>query len=162
MARINAHNTRIYLEDGAGVTLELPAAQGDLSVSNLAADDNRETIVARPRGSFDGFVKGAELEQEISITLEIPSAQYTSAAVAKVIDWIKRTGIYHPSTGSVALTSVDACSWAYKLRVTHTECGIEGGYVLPTTKLIVSSFSEAADMSTLSLSGTNYTAPVFT
>jgi hypothetical protein len=160
MARINLRNTVVtFMDADGGNTLTFGPGPGDLSVTNLVAADNEEPLEATNRSAHDGFAEGNKLRQEWSLTLE-PDGVWTAAAQANILDWIRRTGQYDPTTGSVALSSVDPCKWAWQIKTETVACGVTGGFTLPKCRGM-GSFSEADTASTLACSGTNYVAPTF-
>ena len=160
MARINLRNTVVtFLDSDGGNTLTFGPGPGDMSVTNLAAFDNEEPLEATNRSEHDGFATGNKLRQEWSITLE-QDGKWTDTSTARITDWVRRSGRYDPSTGSVALSSVDACSWAWQIKVESVVCGVTTSFTLPKCRGMGSS-AEADTASTLAVSGTNYATPTF-
>lgn len=160
MGRINNRNTTVtFLDSDETNSITVGPGPGDFNVSNLGAYENEEILEATNRTEHDGFATGNKLRQEVSGTLEI-DGKLTATDEARVMDWFRRTGQYDPSTGSVALTSVDSCSWAWKVRITSTFCGVTTSVTLPKFRGMVS-FAESDTASTMSITGTNYVAPVY-
>lgn len=160
MGRINLRNTVVTFEDDAGNSITFGPGPGDLNVTNLVAYANEEAVEATNRGEHDGFVTGPPLRQEWSLTLELDKAKWTDATISDIKDWFRRKGKFDPSTGSQPLTSVDDCSWAWKIKAENTVCGATGGFILPKCRG-KGDFAESDTASTLSCSGMNYVQPEF-
>ncbi len=147
MARWTSRLTTVRFEDANGLGISAGPGPGDLSTGGENAE-NAEHIRKIDRGRFDGFVLGDDLEQEMSLTVELANIALTSPTVARWMDFIKKKGAFS------AAVSLNATVWAFKAIVTMNDG------VTTTTKTYpvvqgLGSFAEAKEGSTFSFAGTN-------
>jgi hypothetical protein len=150
MARFTSRLTTVKFIDATTPTaLEITVGPGpgDLSIGETNAD-NAERIRVLDRGQFDGFVVGDDLEQDVSLTIEVENQSLTSAVADRVRDFVMKAGNFS------AATSVDSTIWAFILEVTMTDGTNTATITLPVVQGGVD-FSEAKEGSTMSFSGTN-------
>ena len=148
MARFTSRLTTVKFKDGASPADEIVVGPGpgDLSIGETNAD-NAERIRVLDRGTFDGFVVGDDLEQDVSITIEVENQTLTDSA-ARIRDFVMKTGAFASST------SVNSTVWAFIVEVTMTDGTNTAVITLPVVQGGVD-FSEAKEGSTMSFSGTN-------
>jgi len=60
---------------------------GDLTIGDTNSE-NAERIRVLDRGTFDGYVLGDDLEQEVSITLGVKNEALTDGSSARIRDFI--------------------------------------------------------------------------
>jgi len=150
MARFTSRLTTVKFIDATSPTaLEITVGPGpgDLSIGETNAD-NAERIRVLDRGQFDGFVVGDDLEQDVSLTIEVENQSLTSGGADRIRDFVMKTGNFS------AATSVDSTIWAFILEVTMTDGTNTATITLPVVQGGVD-FSEAKEGSTMSFSGTN-------
>ena len=148
MARYTSRMTSVVFQDsGAGVSITVGPGPGDLSIGETNAS-NAEHIRLLDRGSFDGFVIGDDMEQDVSITIGVENQSLTTGAEARIRDFIMKTGSF------AAATSMDPIIWAFQAVVTMTDGTTTATITLPKVQGSVS-FSEAKEGHTFSFSGTN-------
>jgi len=147
MARWTSRLTTVRFEDALGAGLTIGPGAGDLSVGEENAE-NAEHIRKLDRGVFDGFVVGDDLEQEVSITVELENQSLTDAVADRVKDFLMKRNKYSGAT------SVDPTVWAYKVIVTLDDGVTTATKTLPYVRG-GSVFSEAKEGHTLAYSGTN-------
>ena len=148
MARFTSRLTTVKFLDGGSPAEEIVVGPGpgDLSIGETNAD-NAERIRVLDRGTFDGFVVGDDLEQDVSITIEVENQALTDSA-DRIRDFVMKTGAF------ASATSVNSTVWAFRVQVTMTD-GINTAIItLPVVQGGVD-FSEAKEGSTMSFSGTN-------
>ena len=153
MARFTSRLTTVKFKDGASDEIVVGPGPGDLSIGETNAD-NAERVRVMDRGTFDGFVLGDSLEQDVSITIEIKNQTLTDSS-GRIRDFIMKTGAF------AAATSTDPTVWAFKLEVTMTDGTNTAVITLPVVQGGVD-FTEAKEGSTMSFSGTNNGAIVVT
>lgn len=151
MARYTYRLTSVRLEDASGTGFTLSPTDGDFS-AGAENDSNRERARVLDRGAFDGIVEGDDLEQELSITLQMRNETLTSAAAARVTDFIKRQNFFS------SLVSVDDTVWAFKCIVTFNDGTTSTTKTYPHCTGTIS-LSEGNPVNTFSISLTNYEAP---
>jgi len=162
MSRWTSKNTTVVFEDAVGTTLAISPGPGDFSIDNLT-EGNADAQSSRNRGVHDCWVEGDDLIQSWSITRHMPNESITDATLARVLDWIRRTGIYDPSTGSTPLTSVESTMWAFKVRVSMSDGSNTASVLLPNNRAIAAlAEGTAPDGHALSISGTNVEEPTYT
>ncbi len=148
MARFTSRLTTVKFLDGGSPADEIVVGPGpgDLSIGETNAD-NAERIRVLDRGTFDGFVVGDDLEQDVSITIEVENQTLTDSA-DRIRDFVMKTGAF------ASATSVDSTIWAFRVQVTMTDGTNTATITLPVVQGGVD-FSEAKEGSTMSFSGTN-------
>lgn len=158
--RFNAKTETVYLEDGAGVQLEIDPTQGNFSCSNLFLSGNCEAMNARHRGRHDGWFPGDDVTQEWSIEMELVNQSFTHASAARVVDFIK-----NHRKGVTALTNVDtsgAGSWTFKVRVVYNDGTNTASVLLPNTTIEIKAYSgSGAEPVKMTISGTNTVEPTY-
>ena len=149
MARFTSRLTTVKFLDGGSPAEEIVVGPGpgDLSIGETNAD-NAERIRVLDRGTFDGFVVGDDLEQDVSLTIEIENQTLTDGAAARIRDFVMKTGAF------ASATSVNSTVWAFRVQVTMTDGTNTAVITLPVVQGGVD-FSEAKEGSTMSFSGTN-------
>lgn len=148
MARFTSRLTTVKFLDGGSPADEIVVGPGpgDLSIGETNAD-NAERIRVLDRGTFDGFVLGDDLEQDVSITIEVENQTLTDSA-DRIRDFVMKTGAF------ASATSVNSTVWAFRVQVTMTDGTNTATITLPVVQGGVD-FSEAKEGSTMSFSGTN-------
>jgi len=136
MARWTSRLTTVRFEDALGAGLTIGPGPGDLSIGDQNAE-NAEHIVKLDRGVHDDFVLGDDLIQECSITTELRNQTLTEASLARILDFIKKRGLF------AGATSLSPTVWAWKTIVTMSD-GVttttktlpkcEGGYAVAEAK----------------------------
>jgi hypothetical protein len=148
MARYTSRMTTVTFRDsGAGSSITVGPGPGDLSIGEVNAD-NAERIRVLDRGTFDGFVVGDDLEQDVSITIGVENQSLTEASLARIRDFVMKTGSF------AAAVSVDSLIWAFEAVVTMNDGTTTATMILPRVQGSIS-FSEAKEGHTFSFSGTN-------
>jgi hypothetical protein len=147
MARWTSRLTTVRFEDSLGAGLTIGPGAGDLSTGEENAE-NAEHIRKLDRGVFDGFVIGDDLEQDVSITVELENATLTDATADRVKDFILKRNKYSGAS------SVDPTVWAYKVIVTLDDGVTTATKTLPYVRG-GSVFAEGKEGHTLAYSGTN-------
>ncbi len=149
MARFTSRLTTVKFLDGGSPAEEIVVGPGpgDLSIGETNAD-NAERIRVLDRGTFDGFVVGDDLEQDVSLTIEIENQTLTDGAADRIRDFVMKTGAF------ASATSVNSTVWAFRVQVTMTDGTNTAIITLPVVQGGVD-FSEAKEGSTMSFSGTN-------
>jgi hypothetical protein len=149
MARFTSRLTTVKFLDGGSPAEEIVVGPGpgDLSIGETNAD-NAERIRVLDRGTFDGFVVGDDLEQDVSLTIEIENQSLTDGAADRIRDFVMKTGAF------ASATSVNSTVWAFRVQVTMTDGTNTATITLPVVQGGVD-FSEAKEGSTMSFSGTN-------
>lgn len=155
MARFTSRNTTISFQDGAGVSVAVGPGPGDLSISTQNAD-NAERVRVMDRLQFDGHVLGTDLEQDCSVSIQLPNQSITDSSNARVFDFIQKSG----SLASRASTSTDITS-AWKTVVTMTDGTNTSTITLPVCTGGLD-FSEGAEGHTFSISFQNNGPIVYT
>ena len=107
MARYTSRHVTVRFEDSAALGMTIGPGPGDLSISEVNAN-NREVIRVLNRGNHDGFVVGDDIVQDCSITVAMTNAELTSGSVASVSDFLRKTGTF------AAAASMDSTVWAFK------------------------------------------------
>ena len=97
MARWTSRLTTVRFEDSLGAGLTIGPGAGDLSTGEENAE-NAEHIRKLDRGVFDGFVIGDDLEQDVSITVELENASLTDATADRVKDFVMKRNKYSGAT----------------------------------------------------------------
>jgi len=147
MARFTSRLTTVKFIDGAADEIVAGPGPGDLSIGETNAE-NAERIRVLDRGSFDGFVLGDSLEQDVSISLEVKNESLTEAAADRLRDFVMTTGHF------AGTTSVNSTIGAFKIVVTMTDGTNTATITLPVVQGGVD-FTEGKEGSTMSFSGTN-------
>lgn len=115
--------TSVRFEDSVGLGMTLTSRDGDLTMGETNAEF-AEHLKVTDRGIHDGFNKGPDLVQECSITVRMLAQVLTSAVVARIRDFVMKTGIFS------AASSMDATIWAWKTIVTYAD-GVSTTKTLP-------------------------------
>jgi hypothetical protein len=155
MGRYNARTTTITFQDTDGSdTITVGPGEGDFTISEVNQSNTEITRVLN-RGVFDGFVKGDDLEQSWSITVQIKTENLTDATHARIWDFVNKSG----SFASANAVSPDA--WSWKAIVTMDDGTTTATITLPVCQGSLA-FSEGKEFHTFSLSGTNNGKPTVT
>jgi len=149
MARWTNRLITVKFKDAAGSPDEITVGPGpgDLSIGETNAE-NVEHIRVLNRGQFDGFVQGDDLEQDVSITIELENQSFTDASADRIRDWVMKSGSFN------AATSVDSTIWAFKMEITATDGTNTATMTLPYVQGSVD-FKEGKEAVTMTFSGTN-------
>ena len=148
MARYTSRLTTVTFRDsGAGSTIVAGPGPGDLSIGETNAE-NAERLRVLDRGTFDGLILGDDLEQDVSLTLELQNESQTEAGAARIRDFIMKTGSFSSAT------SVDSSVWAFELLVTMNDGTTTATILLPRVQGSVN-FSEGKEGHTMTFSGTS-------
>lgn len=151
MARFSSRTTAVRFEDAASFGLAVGPGPGDFQHSDTNSE-NAERLRVMDRNRFDGHVLGDDLEQTWSITVELRNEVLTHATLARITDFIQRTGSFaSPATQSLS-TNPDV--WAFRVKVTMTLGAVTTTYTLPHN---VASYAkaEAKEGNRITISGTN-------
>ncbi len=118
MGRQSSRNTIVRFEGAGGVGMTIGPGPGDFT-HDATNESNTEMIRAMDSTRFDCLVLGDDLEQGFSITVTLRNEALTSATLARVLDFIMRTGIFGPA-GATPVQSIDLNpdAWAWKTIVT--------------------------------------------
>ena len=155
-SRFTRRHVTVTFEDNVGTTLTVGPGPGDFTVSGLE-EGNREALETRDRHAHDGWVYGDDVTQEWSITVEQVNQSLTSAAAARIYDWI-----VNKTRAGAALTSVDPTVWAFKVRVSFNDGAATASILLPNNRAKCDSLAEAKETNTFKISGINVAAPTVT
>jgi hypothetical protein len=158
MARFTSKQTTVTIGDTNNTTYSMTVGPGpgDLTVEPFE-EDNAEALPTWDRGVFDGFVEGKDNEQTFSITVELEAQTLTSAGSDRILDAVRKTGLW----ASATTTDPAGTMWAFKLVVTMSKGATTATITLPCCRGRAS-FSEDAAGQKLTISGTNYQAPTVT
>ncbi len=145
--------TARYKQPG-GATITLKPTEGNFSIGGMNAG-NFENIKVMDRTKHDGFVEGPDLVQDITIDLQVPRQVFTDPVLAILFDFFLKKGKF---AAEVGVDPTLPASWEFLLNVTD---GVTSGQIL--LPLVEGEFSvaEGAEFYTLSFSGRNHLAPVF-
>lgn len=156
MARFTSKQTSVVLGDSANTTYSMTVGPGpgDLTIDPFE-EDNAEATPTINRGVFDGFVEGPDLQQSFSITVELPAQVLTHASQDRILDAVRKTGLWASATTKDPAGTM----WAFQLIVTMTKGGTSTTITLPCCRGRVA-FAEDAAGHKVTISGTNYQAPV--
>lgn len=149
MARWTSRLISIKFLDGGSPADEITVGPGpgDVAIGETNAE-NTERIRVLNRGQFDGFVQGDDLEQDVSITIELENQTFTDASNDRIRDWVMKTGSFN------AATSVDPTVWAFRMQITATDGTNTATMTLPYVQGSVD-FKEGKEAATMTFSGTN-------
>lgn len=153
MARFTSKHCTAWLKDLSGTgCVELGPGDGALSISNLM-EGNRETVTVMNHGRLDGRVYGDEVEQEWSLTVQLPNRSIVSATEARVLNAVLKTGLF--AAESIQTTDPGGQVWApYLLVCLLDEVGNVEWIRLPSVR-VSAELGIAAEGATLSISGSN-------
>lgn len=104
----------VRLEDAAGTGMTVTPSDGDFSGGEENAE-NAEHVATYDRDQHDDFVLGRDLVQELSMTAHMKNEALTSAAAARLEDFIKKRNFFS------GLVSVSDTIWAFKTIVTYSD-----------------------------------------
>jgi len=152
-SRWHAKTGTVTVTYASGENLILEPTEGNLSIGGMNAGNHENTKVMN-RMHHDGFVEGPDLVQDVSIDLQMPREVLTSAVAKKIIDFFLQTGFF------AGAMSCDSTIVAHIWELDVTDGSISGKIYLPLVEGELS-FSEGAEFNTLSFSGRNHLAPVF-
>lgn len=155
MGRFSSRTTTLRMEGLNNNGMTIGPGPGDFTFGNTNKE-NTEKIRVDDRGRYDCHIDGTDLEQEWSVTIGVQNQSLTDATAARVTDFIEQAGIFDPSTGTSATTTVSPNTeiWAFRTIVTMTLGAATATWTLPNC-LGNYSFAEALEGSTLSVSGMN-------
>ena len=140
--------------DGNSITFE--PTEGNFSIGEMNST-NTENIKVTNRTKHDGFVEGPDMVQDVSIDLQMPREVFTSITAKTLFDFLLRKGTFATAT---PVDSIIPGSWEFLLDCTNN-AGLSGQIRLP---LVEGGFTvtEGAEFNTISFTGRNHLAPVFT
>lgn len=145
---------KVYWMDASGdYSILLGPGPGDLSCDNLTSDFT-EDVVLYDRGTFAGFEKGRDLQQSLSLTLDLRRRPLTATDKSAVLDALRFAG------GWAAATTTDPAGvkGAGKLlAVLDDGAGNHSEVEFPCCKAN-GSLAEALEGDTLAVTFTNYQA----
>jgi len=156
MARWTSKHTTFFLLDlSEALSLEAGPGNGEITVSNIA-ENNRDTATVRSRGGIDGRVYTDELEQEISITVDLRNEELVHAVKNRVLNAILKRGAWAMAQTCDPGRQVYALTLRVRLK---DEAGnlewLEFGNVR-----FMGELSIVAEGGTLTLSGSNAATPL--
>ena len=148
-SRYTSRLITVKFQDGDSPVNEIVAGPGpgDLTIGDTNAE-NAERIRVLDRGTFDGYVLGDDLEQEVSITLGVKNEALTDGSSARIRDFIMKTGSFASNV------STDPTIYAIKVLVTLDDGTTSTTMTLPVVQGSVN-FTEAKEGATMVFSGTN-------
>jgi len=152
MSRFSRRNVTVEFLDNGANSIAVGPGEGNFTYDNIE-ENNAEVLEARDRHAHDGLFYGDDHVQAWSITIQLKNETRTDAAAARINDWIKKTGL------ASTHTSVDACVWAWKARVTESDGTTTVITLLPKCRGGWA-WAEAKEGNTMVITGTNYLAPV--
>ncbi|NRA03740.1 MAG: hypothetical protein HRU00_14170 [Myxococcales bacterium] len=155
MARFNSRKVTVRMQGAAGNGMTIGPGPGDFT-HGATNKGNSEKLRVLDRGAFDCHVEGDDLEQEFSITVGQKAESATSALVARVMDFIKQTGVFTPVTGLLPTQSVSSNPdiWAWETVVTMVLGATTATFTIPYC-IGDYAFAEAMEGNSISISGTN-------
>ena len=155
MARFNSRKVTVRMEGAAGNGMTIGPGPGDFNHGEVNAGNTEKSRVL-DRGKFECHVEGDDLEQEFSITVGQKAESATSTTLARVMDFIERTGVFTETTGLLDTQSVSANPdiWAWKTIVTMVLGATTATFTLPHC-IGDRAFAEAMEGNTIAISGTN-------
>lgn len=152
MARYTRRLTSVRFQDANGLGIDLDAHDGDVSIGEANAE-NAEHVKVMDRDRHDGFVLGADLVQDCSITVHQKNQSLTSAVSARIEDFLKKRGLF------AAAVSVDPTIWAWETILTFDDGTTSTTRTLPICEG-GSSLQVGAPHNTIAISFRNHGAPV--
>lgn len=114
MARYTRRLTSLRFEDANGFGLEISPMDGDWNAGEGNAE-NAEHVPVNDRDQHDGFVLGADLIQDLSVTLHMLNQSLTHANNARILDFIHKRGSFANAV------SIDDTIWAWKAIATFND-----------------------------------------
>lgn len=156
MARFTSKHMTVFWVDQSGVlSVEAGPTPGDLSIGNLA-ENNREVAVARDRGTIEGSVYTGELEQDVSLTLELRNQSLVSSTEHRLSNALLKKGSFSGAVTTDPGRQVYRLAWLVRLQ---DEAGNVDWIKLPAVRA-VGAIAVAPETSTLTVSGSNIGAPL--
>jgi len=155
MARFNSRKVTVRMQGLGGNGMTIGPGPGDFT-HGPTNKGNTEKIRVDDRGQFECHVEGNDLEQEFSITVGQKAESATDALVARVMDFIMRTGVFTETTGILATQtfSINPDIWAWETIVTMVLGATTATFNLPQC-IADYAFAEAMEGNTIAISGTN-------
>lgn len=155
MGRYSSRTTVVRKEDANGVGLVVGPGPGDFSHGQTNAE-NAERLRIMNRNVYECHILGDDLEQEYSITVGLTRQTLASATVARLMDFIMRTGIYHPTTGTspTVTLNVNPDVWSWRTIVTMTISSVVATFTLPLCTGGYA-FAESKEGHAVTITGTN-------
>jgi hypothetical protein len=148
------HVTVEITDSGGTYSVIVPSGEGDVSIDGFE-EGNATAVVILNRGGFEGFVEGDDVTQAFSVTCRIPKQALSSTRRQSIFDAIYQTG----SWANAITCDPLAEKWAHKVVIRMAAAGAESEVILlPCVRSTVSIAD--GEVMTLSLSGTNYKAPL--
>jgi hypothetical protein len=136
--------------------MTIPSRDGDLTLGEENAHF-AEVLKVTDRGIHDGFNIGPDMVQECSLTCRMLAQAITHATLARVRDFVKRTGAF----GSAFTTSLDTTVWAWRVIVTFADGAVTTTKTLPLCEGGLA-ISEGYPSNTFAITFRNHTQPTVT
>jgi hypothetical protein len=114
MSRYTRRLTSLRFEDAAGLGIDITPYDGDFS-SGEGNAENAEHVPVMDRDQHDGFVLGADLVQDLSVTVHMLNQSLTHATNARILDFMHKRGSF------ASATSVDPTIWCWKAIATFND-----------------------------------------
>jgi hypothetical protein len=151
MGRFSSRNTTVRFEDFANFGMLIGPGPGDFSHGAINSE-NAERLRAMDRNRFDCFVVGDDLEQEWSLTVFLRNQSQTDAVLARVNDFIQRTGSFAPAFTQTVDLNPDI--WAFRVIVIQTLGTTSSVRTLPHN-VADQAFAEAKEANSITITGRN-------
>lgn len=148
--------TSVRFEDSAAFGMTIPSREGDLSIGEQNAHF-KEILKVTDRGIHDGFNLGPDSVQELSLTCRMLAQAITHATLARVRDFMMRTGAF----GSAFTTSLDTTIWAWRCIVTYADGAVTTTKTFPLCEGGMA-ITEGYPSNTFAIAFRNHTIPTVT
>lgn len=152
MSRYTPRLTTVRFEDNVGTGMTIGPGEGDFTHGATNAE-NAEIAPVYDRDAFDGRVKGQDLAQEGSITVQMRNQALTSAVAARLNDFLLKRNFFS------GLQSVDPTVWAFKIILTFNDGTTTTTRTLPNCVATIQ-FAEGRPAHTFAINYTNQGAIV--
>jgi len=151
MARYTAKHVTAWLLDKTGTkSVLLGPGSGEFSLSNLM-EAGRGTATVMDHGKLDGRVYTDEVENEWSVTVNLPNRSIVHATEARVLNAVLKTGLFE----GAQTTDPGGQVWAPALRVKLEDEVGNIDWILCPSNRVSAELGIATDNSSLTLSGSN-------
>jgi hypothetical protein len=150
-SRYTRRLTSVRFEDANGLGMTVEPTEGDFTLGEMNAE-NVEHLKVMNRDQHDGFVKGADLVQEFSITVQMKNEALTHAVNARIIDFLQKRGSFS------AAVSMDSTIWAWKTILTFNDGTTSTTRTLPLCEG-GHTLTEGMPSNTFQITGRNHSAP---
>lgn len=153
--RFNRRYDTVRFEDANGLGLTVGPGPGDLSMDGFSAE-NVDSVRVLDRGVYDGHVLTDDTEQSGSLTVTMEDATFTSAVAARVIDFLRKAGLY----AAAVSTNPNLDVWSFKVILTATKGANVGVLTLPNVRATFG-VAEAVEENTITINLSNNGAPTW-